>query len=83
MNKIRVCFRVRGLARDKDDNPCDAGLQVSLGETDKNIDYSALTSNINIEAILKMVCLDSIVSTEDVTIITPEEYDREFGDDAS
>ena len=36
---------------------------------------------MNIESILKFVCLDGVVRSEDVKIITPEEYELNYGDD--
>jgi hypothetical protein len=78
--KIRVCFRIKGLAKDEDRNPCDAGMEMSLGETDKPFDYDALASNINKEKLLEFICMDGVVSTDDLEIITPEEYDKEYGD---
>ncbi len=79
--KLRVCLEINGLAEDEFGNKCPAGVQISLGETDKQIDYNELTKNINIEGLLKTMCLDEVVCPEDVKIITPEEYDREYGED--
>jgi hypothetical protein len=84
--KIRVCFRIKGLAKDEDGNPCDAGMQISLGETDKpyvslpSIDYETLANSINKEKLLEFICMDGVVSADDLEIITPEEYDKEYDD---
>lgn len=43
------------------------------------IPYEKLAECVNIPGVLKMSCLDGIVSPEDVRIITPEEYDERYG----
>lgn len=82
---IRICFKVKGLARDEHGKPCDAGMQVCLGESAEAIPYDKLTEpfcfNENKADLLKLAVLDGIVKPEDVEIITPEEYDRDYGDD--
>lgn len=78
--KIRMCFRIKGLAVDENGSPAPAGLCIDLGETDKEIDYAALAKKVDKAAVLKMACLDGSASPEDVEVITPEEYDKEFGD---
>jgi hypothetical protein len=40
-----------------------------------------LTESISKEGILRATCLEGIVDPEDIEFITPEEYDREYGDD--
>lgn len=79
--KLRVCFEISGLAEDERGNPAPAGLAVTLGETSEHVDYQEFVQNISIEGVLKSVCLDSIVRSEDVKIITPEEFDEKYGDD--
>lgn len=81
MNELRICFEVQGLAVDENGKPCPAGMQISLGKTDKPVDYAELTKNINIPGILKMAALNELgVRSEDVKIITPAEYDTKYGD---
>lgn len=80
MNKVRICFSANGLASDEAGLPCPSGIQIDLGETEKEIDYAALTKDISIPEILAYVGLDGIVNPEDVKVISPEEYDRCFGD---
>ncbi len=78
--KIRVCFELS--TRDEDGNINNTfGLSMSIGEIEKEIDYQKLTASINKEGVLRTVCLDGIVKPEDMRIITPEEYDREYGED--
>lgn len=81
--KIRICFRVRGLAVDEDGNPAPAGICLSVGESDEPVDYQRLTKDLDKEAFLRMTCLDKIVGPEDMELITPEEYDQEFGEGES
>ena len=79
--KVRVCFELN--TRDEAGNIADTlGLAVAIGESDREIDYQKLTASVNIEGVLRTIGLDSLVSPEDVKIITPEEYDEEYGDEA-
>ncbi len=80
--RIRICFKVNGLAEDENGNPAAAGLCIDLGESDKDIEYEKLTAAVNKEGVLKMACLDGTVKPEDMEFITPEEYDKEYGDHA-
>lgn len=79
--KLRVCFEIDGLAEDEHGDPAPAGLAMTLGETEKQVDYQEFVQNISIDGVLKFVCLDGIVRPEDVRIITPEEYDEKYGDE--
>lgn len=79
--KLRVCFEIDGLAEDEHGDPAPAGLDITFGEAEKQVDYQELVQNISIDGVLKFVCLDGIVRPEDVRIITPEEYDEKYGDD--
>lgn len=81
MAKVRICFEIDGLAEDEHGNPCPTGAQITLGETEKNIDYHTMTRDLNIPNCLKLMCLDTIVKPEAVRIITPEEYDERYGDE--
>lgn len=78
--KIRVCFELstRNEAGNVDST---FGLSMTIGESDKEIDYQELTASINKEGVLRTTCLDSIVKPEDMRIITPEEYDEKYGDE--
>ena len=80
MAKLRVCFEVNGFAEDENGNPCPAGLQMTIGDAKKEVEYGELTRNIDIEKVIDYAGLSGIVKPEDVRIITPEEYDERFGD---
>lgn len=69
--KLRVCLELGDFG----------GLEVSLGETEKEVPYEELTKDVNIESILETICLNGVVKPEDVKIITPEEYDLNYGDE--
>lgn len=71
MSKLRVCLELGEFG----------GLEISLGETEKEIPYEELTKDVNIESILETICLNGVVKPEDVKIITPEEYDLNYGDE--
>lgn len=81
MKKVRICLEIDGLGEDELGNPCPAGVQIDLGETEHDIDYHELTEELNIPGILKFICLDHMVSPNDVRVITPEEYDERYGDE--
>lgn len=80
MNRLRVCFEVDGFAEDEHGEPCPAGLQLDFGEARKTIPYEELTKNINIPALLEVAGL-AFISASDVRVITPEEYDKKYGED--
>lgn len=78
--KLRICFEVSTMDGDQ---PCTFGMQLDLGETDKPIEYEALAKAINIDKLLAVASLDTIgVTKENLKIITPDEYDRLYGEDA-
>lgn len=78
MFKARICFEIMGLSHDDDGNPCATGMEIEIGESEKEIPYEVLTKDINIPGILKMSLLDGYVKPENVTIITPKEYDERY-----
>lgn len=59
----------------------DFGVALDLGETERPIDYQALAGAIDKGALLRTCGLDGAVRPEDVTILTPEEYEREYGEE--
>lgn len=71
MNRLRVCFEIDGIATDENGNPCPAGLQIDLGESEKYIAYEELADSINIPAALSFVGLDRD-NLSAVRVITPE-----------
>ena len=54
---------------------------MTIGESEKEIDYQQLTAAINKEGVWRTACLDRAVKPEDMKIITPEEYDEKYGDE--
>lgn len=79
MSKIRICFEVLGLAFNEDGTPSPAGLQLDLGESEKEISYDQLSKDIDISGVLSLFGLDDMIRPEDVRIIPPEEYDERYG----
>lgn len=77
--EVKVCFEVNGIAQSEDGMPCPAGLQITVGEADREFDYMELAQAVDVSKVLKMACLEGYVKPEDVKIITPEEYDQRFG----
>lgn len=80
-NKVRICLVIDGLGEDDQGSPCPAGIQITLGETEQNVGYHELTKNLNVPGILKMIHLESMVTPDQVRVITPEEYDERYGDE--
>lgn len=62
--------------------PCAFGMQVSLGETSKDIEYETLAKAVDVDKLISVALLDTMgVTKDDVRIITPEEYDRLYGEE--
>lgn len=86
MKKIRVCLEIQNAAVDEDGNPAPAGIQITIGEVPDNkyekLDYKKLAAGLNKKKLLEMLSfLPGAHSEEDLRIITPEEYDAEYGDE--
>lgn len=79
MARLRVCFEIDGIAEDEHGNPCPAGLQIDSGESGLVIPYEKLAKSVNLRGVLDFVGLKHIPVSA-VRIITPEEYDREYGE---
>ena len=50
---------------------------VNLGEQKKDIDYLKVAESVDKTKLLQNLCLDSLVTPENVRVITKEEYERE------
>ena len=79
MKELKIYFRVKNLCEDDDGNPCDGTMVMNLGEQKEDIDYNKVANAINKEVLFKNVGLDLFFEVDDVEIITPEEYEREYG----
>ena len=76
--ELRICFEVSVVDNGE---PCKFGMQVSLGETSKTIDYEELTKAVDVDKLISVVSLDAIgVTKEDVKFITPDVYDELYGE---
>lgn len=86
MKQIRICLEIQGLAEDEYGRPCPAGLCITFGEVEeekyieKYSGFWELINSLNMEDVLEMVHLNKIISVDNCRIITPEEYDQEYGD---
>ena len=76
MYKVRACFEIAGMAVDEHGNPAPAGLQIVLGESPKEWPYEDLMKDHPTDAMARLLN----VKPEDITIITPQEYDERYGD---
>ena len=71
MFENRVCFRDRG----------EFGAEMKF-DSEGEIPREELERSIDKNVLLEMMCLDQLGYTgEDVTFISPEEYDKQYGDD--
>ena len=77
--KIRICLEVQGLGEDELGSPCPAGVCLTLGDEDAEeltgAEYEAFLQQV------KVAFLDQQFTPADCRLITPEEYDREYGED--
>lgn len=84
---VNLYFKVFGLAEREDGNPDYAGMKLCIGQSNEEIPYSALKERVLSvpewkNKILRIVHLDGTkIKAEDIEMINPEEYDRDYGDD--
>ena len=85
MKKIRLCLEVQGLGQDDFGTPCPAGVCLTLGDEDAEemtaAEYETFLQQVKIEEVLRLVCLDKLYTPADCRLITPDEYDRKYGED--
>ena len=43
--------------------------------------YESLLEQVKIEEVLRLTCLDKLYKPADCRLITPDEYDRKYGED--
>ena len=83
MADIRICVEVAGLARDEAGRPCPGGMCLTL-HCEREVspeEYAELLKSVRMEGLLEMALLSGRVRPEDCRIITPEEYDRLYGEE--
>ena len=87
MKKIRIFLEIQGAAEDENGNPICAGLCMTLGEDSDPeptaAEYAELMEQLSVEAVLKAAMLDGIYAAADCRLISPEEYDRKYGEDGA
>ena len=85
VKKLRICLEVNGLAEDENGKPCLGGICLTLGEDcDEEIigeEYQRIVGGVDVVSVLKYMGLDKVFSKEDCRLITPEEYDRNYGEE--
>lgn len=81
MKELKIYFRVKNLCEDEDGNKGDAGMIMNLGEQKDDVDYNKVAGALNKEILLEMIGLGEFVTVDDIEIIIPEEYEREFGEE--
>ena len=71
MAEYKICFSVAGAF----------GAQISF-EAKPGVSYEDAAASIDKEKLAKLMCLDTLgYSAKDIELITPEQYDEEFGED--
>lgn len=57
------------------------GAQMSF-EANPGVSYETLAASIDKEKLVRLMCLDAVgYSAKDIEVITPEQYESEFGGD--
>ena len=71
MAEYKICFSVAGAF----------GAQISF-EAKPGVSYEDAAASIDKDYLAKMICFDTLgYSAKDIEIITPEQYEAEFGGD--
>ena len=71
MAEYKICFRVAGAF----------GVKMSF-EAKPGVSYEDAAESIDKDKLAKLICLDTLgYSAKDIEIITPEQYEAEFGGD--
>lgn len=71
MAEYKICFSVAGAF----------GAQLSF-EAKPGVSYEDLAAPIDKEKLVRLMCLDTLgYSAKDIEVITPEQYEAEFGGD--
>lgn len=70
MAEYKICFSVAGAF----------GAQIRF-EAKPGVSYEDAAASINKEKLAELMCLSALgYSAKDITVITPEQYDAEFGE---
>lgn len=71
MAEYRICFSIAG----------EFGAELSF-EVENDVPYEKVATTINKKKVAELLLLDHLGYTDaDIEIITPEQYDAQFGDD--
>ena len=79
---VYLYLKVFGLAVDENGKKDYAGTKICIGKSDRDIPYwelTAKTTDFAKEVLTKMLPVEGIKAS-DLTVITPEEYARNYGD---
>lgn len=80
MNEAIIYFRVN--AKTENGESQALGVKLSLGQPKKTIEYDKLANSVNKAGIIQYLHLDELgVTPNDLHVISPEEYTRDFGED--
>ncbi len=79
MKEFILYFKLLNFGVDENDELCDLGMTLSLGEQKEDINYNDVAAALNMDVLLEMTGLKGIVDINGIEIMTPEEYKKEFG----
>lgn len=81
MAEMAIYAKVFGLGINENGEPDYAGIKIRLGNVpeDKVVPYEELCESLNMNAFANM--LGGKIEAKDITIISPEEYYKDYGDD--
>lgn len=77
--KVRVCFEV--CCHDVDGDSVNLGVALDVGVSKREVDYKKLITGVDKVKLLELTGLISVAEPEDVTFITPEEYEKRYGEE--
>lgn len=82
MKEVRICFEIIEVPADTCDFLLPESMELSFEASAKDIDYEVLVQNFNVKEFLEYVGLDGLINPEKVRVISPEEYDKKYGNKA-
>jgi len=77
--KVRICYKIT--LTGENGQPEHHGMSLELDAIKEGITYQQLAAVIDKQKLIDMACLTDVVKPDQMELITPEDFDKEFGDD--
>ena len=86
MEDVSLYFKVFGLGEDENKKLCYAGMKINMGKAVPGVTYADVQKKLLgvpnwQEQILELASLNTIFDPKDISLITPEEYERDYGEE--